>query len=267
MARLARRSAALAAVALAVLPVAAAATARPYAVKRAPYLAHPRFALSYEGTGTWHTRFHATPPNPGGGPDTNDARDASEYSWKLAYRGTLALAGHATPGLDAARGRTLVVGHVDHTHVDGLYRELDRAVACTVKGATGPARLVAAPLAVRYAAAPSRYALTARNPLATVLTEMPTACPDQGDSIDRILDNYFTPGFSFGTGGGADRWLTSAAVAVPARVLHRAASIRIALGDTPAGRPPPDCAVPNPAYEACATGGSWRGVLTLRRTG
>jgi hypothetical protein len=260
----ARRLAALVSAALLALPAAAGAAPRPYAATPGPYAAHPRFAVSYQGTGTWRTHFHATPPNPGGAPDTNDARDASEYSWLLGYEGALALAGGATSGLDAARGRMLVIGHVDHVHVDGLYRELDSSVRCTLKGATDRSRVVPASIGVRYLGA-SGYAFTAGSPLATTLTEMPSACPDQGDSIDGILDNYFTPGFGFGPVDPADRWMASAAVTVPARVLHRSATVAIALRDTRAGRPPGDCAVANPAYERCATGGSWSGTLTLRR--
>jgi hypothetical protein len=258
-----RTAVALAAAAL-TLPGTAAA-ARPYSYEPAPYSASPRFSVAYSGSGTWRTDFHATPPNPGGDPDTNDAHDASAQSWRLELDGTLAIADPSD--LAGAHGRTLVIGHVDHRHVDGLFTELDRTVACTLKGSTGRGAAVGASLAVRRSSRSTTYSITAGNPLSTVLTNMATVCPDQGDSIDRILDNYFTPGFSFAPGWGADRWFTSRTVAIPARVLHRAARVDVALGPRSAGRPPAGCAVQNPSYEACSTGGSWAGVLTLRRSG
>jgi hypothetical protein len=261
--RLARTVLALAA-ATAIVPAAASGAARPYSFDGAPYRAHPLFTASYAGSGTWHTAFHATPPNPGGDPDTNDAHDSSAQSWRLALDGRVSVA--EPRDLAGGRGRTLVVGHVDHTHVDGLYDVLDRQVACTLKGSTGRDEAVAAGLAVRRSRS-GGLALTASNPLETVLTNMPTVCPDQGDSIDRILDNYFTPGFSFAPGYGPTPWLTSRTVAIPARVLHRASRIALAMRPSAAGRPPADCAVQNPEYEACSTGGSWAGVLILRRAG
>jgi hypothetical protein len=264
--RPARSALALAVAAAAlVLPAGATAGSRPYSFEPAPYSAKPRFTAAYAGTGSWRTDFHATPPNPGGDPDTNDAHDSSAQAWRLRLDGELAVA--APRDLSGAHGRTLVVGHVDHTHVDGLFTELDRDVACTLKGSTGRGAPVAASLAVRLSRPAGTLALTAGNPLATVLTNMAMACPNQGESIDRILDNYFTPGFSFASGFGPDPWLTSGTVAIPARVLHRAARIDVAMRPRAAGRPPADCAVPNPSYEACSTGGSWDGVLTLRRSG
>jgi hypothetical protein len=259
-----RTTLALAAAALALaVPAAATAAPRPYSFDPAPYSANPRFSAAYAGSGAWRTDFHATPRNPGGPPDTNDAHDASAQSWRLAFDGAVA----ADPAdLADAHGRTLVIGHVDHTHVDGLFRELDRTVSCTLKGSTARGDAVAASLAVRRAGARG-LSLAAGNPLETVLTNMPTACPDQGDSIDRILDNYFTPGFSFAPAWGPGPWLTSRTVTIPARVLHRAARIVVALRPRAAGRPPADCAVQNPTYETCSAGGSWSGVLTLRRTG
>ncbi|MFL5780330.1 MAG: hypothetical protein ACJ760_03370 [Thermoleophilaceae bacterium] len=261
------RPAVLACAVLAALPGAALGTARPYAARSAAYRAQPVFQVSYRGAGRWRTDFHATPPNPGGAPDVNDAHDSSEYAWSLAYAGTLAAAAAATPPLSEARGRTLVVGHVDHAHDDGLYTELDRTVRCTLKDSTAAVRLVPATLDVRYDATRRAYAFSAGDPLSTVMAEMPTACPQQGDSIDRILDQYFTPGFSFDPSGGPDRWLRSGAVTVPARVLRRSRSVTIALRDTRAGRPPRDCGVPNPAFEHCAIAGRWAGTLVLRRAG
>jgi hypothetical protein len=244
-------------------PAAAGAAAPPYAFERAPYSASPHFSVAYAGSGAWRTDFHATPPNPDGDPDTNDAHDSSAQSWRLRLDRELDV---ADPGdLDGAHGKTLVIGHVDHTHVDGLYTELDRTVSCTLKGSTGRGEAVAAGLAVSHAPGARTFSLTARNPLATVLTNMSTACPDQGDSIDRILDNYFTPGFSFAPSYGPDPWFASGTVTVPVRVLRRAAKVVVALRPAATGRPPVDCAVPNPAYEVCSTHGSWGGVVTLRR--
>jgi hypothetical protein len=257
---------ALAVVAAALLPSGAAtAAAPPYAFESAPYRATPRFTVSYAGVGTWRTGFHATPPNPDGDPDTNDAHDSSAQSWRLAFDGKLAIG--AAQDLDTARGRTLAIGHVDHTHVDGLYTELDREVRCTLKGSTARGAPVPARVAIRPRPGGRAFTLTASNPMGTLLTDMPQACPEQGDSIDRILDNYFVPGFSFADGYGPERWFASRTVAIPARVLHRAAAVVVALRPAAGGHPPLGCAVPNPAYEACSTHGSWHGVLTLRRSG
>jgi hypothetical protein len=85
--------------------------------------------------------------------------------------------------------------------------------------------------------------------------------------IDGLADNYFTPGFSFAEEWGPARWFTSSTVTVPLSVLHRAARITIPLADTPAGRPPRDCAVPYPSWQRCRTGGAWAGTLTLKRSG
>jgi hypothetical protein len=247
----------------ALLAPAASASAPPYSAKSGPYRANPLFAVAYDGAGTWRTDFHATPPNPGGDPDTNDAHDSSAQSWHIAFDRDLDVADPQS--LDGAKGRTLVVGHVDHTHVDGLYTELDRTVSCTLKGSTGAGTALVASLAVQQSGAAHRVVLTAHNPLTTVLTNMPTVCPDQGDSIDRILDNYFTPGFSFAPPYGPDPWFTSRSVALPARVLHHSTRITIAVRPSAAGRPPLDCDVPNPSYEQCSSHGSWTGTLTLRR--
>ncbi|MEA2352217.1 MAG: hypothetical protein QOJ14_631, partial [Thermoleophilaceae bacterium] len=210
-----RRAAGLA-VAVALLAsgtaAAPAAPARhdvPYTVKRAPYRADVRFAVTYTGAGLWRTDFHATPPNDGGDPDTNDAHDFSTQTWKVGFLERLEIPACGVPDLDnadacdavegvaGARGATRATGRVDHTHVDGLYRQLDRVVMCRVQKHTKPTRKVDAGVDVTYSSATKAFAVTARNPVVTVLGRLPTACPDQGDSIDRILDNYFTPGFSF----------------------------------------------------------------------
>jgi hypothetical protein len=80
-----------------------------------------------------------------------------------------------------------------------------------------------------------------------------------------MLDFYAMPGFSFDGAYDTDRWFTSAETVIPAEVFHRSAKIKIPLADTKAGRPPRKCAVTNPSYERCRTGGSWRGVLTFTR--
>jgi hypothetical protein len=265
------RTAALLAAAFASLP--ATAGAAPYTAERAPYRATVHFTASYDGIGLWRTVFHATPPNPGGDPDTNDARDASAQSWHLRFRRDLvvpACGGDPDPcsgvsGQDEARGATRLIGYVNHTHVDGLYDELDRTVKCTIDFGTEASDAVAASFAVKYSAASEAFALRTHDPLTDVFTNMPGACPDQGEPIDRILDNYFTPGFSFASAYGPDRWFASRAVALPKRVLHHSKTIAIPFRPTPAGTPPADCAVENPSYEQCTTGGGWYGTLTLRR--
>jgi hypothetical protein len=54
---------------------------------------------------------------------------------------------------------------------------------------------------------------------------------------------------------------------IPASVFHRSAKIEIPLRDTAAGTPPKHCAVHDPSFERCKTGGSWRGALTLTSKG
>jgi hypothetical protein len=107
--------------------------------------------------------------------------------------------------------------------------------------------------------------VTAFNPISDALELLPRACPSHPDSLDRIYDSYFEPGFSFANGWGANRWLESAAVSIPAAVFHRSAEIVVPLAATRAGTPPRGCAVQNPSYERCRTGGRWAGVLRFRR--
>src|SRR3954452_18206335 len=109
-----------------------------------PGAANPdaRFVVRYEGSGSFKTRFHATPPNPDEKPDTNDAWDSSGQSWKLKFRQALAMPTRGEPssssqdpcgdvtGVSGARGATAMTGRVHHKHVDGVYRELDRVVKC-----------------------------------------------------------------------------------------------------------------------------------------
>jgi hypothetical protein len=166
--------------------------------------------------------------------------------------------------LTGASGATRVTGHVDHTHIDGLFPADNVSERCAIAYAT-PARAknLAASLHFAFVRRRNAISVTALNPVAAALVGLGSQCPGQGDSIDGLLDNYFTPGFSFAAGFGPDRWFTSASVLVPLGLLHRARLVSLRLGATPAGTPPPHCDVPA-RNEQCATGGSWSGVLTLR---
>ena len=275
---MARRFGRIALSATAALSLAGAvpATAKPpYVARPAPYRAEPRFGVGYVGSGTWRTTFHATPPNEGGDPDTNDARDSSTQAWLLAYAGALTVprcgpgadgdACAAAGDIDGAVGATSAAGRIDHVHVDGIYRQLDRTERCRVGARTPADGAVDATLQIRYLPESRSFAFTALSPVEPVLLELPQACPNRADPIDRILDNYFMPGFSFDPTYGSERWFRSATVAIPARVFHHAAEIMVPLRDTAAGAPPRDCAVQHPEYERCRTGGTWNGVLIFRR--
>src|SRR4051794_27222024 len=260
-------------VALALVP----ATASPYTSTPGPEVANASFTVKYEGEGTYRTRFHAHPPNPGGKDDTNDARDSSKQGWDVRYGGALAIPtcgqpadGSADPctsvaGLSGARGPTSITGKVDHKHVDGLYRQFDRTVKCKLAKRPSPRRRLDATLSVRYLGESQSFGLRALSPLTTAAALFPAQCPKQGDSIDRILDFYAMPGFSFAEGYGPDRWFTSREVVIPAVVFRRSSKIRIPLADTTASTPPRRCAVNDPSFERCTTGGSWNGVMTLTR--
>ena len=261
--------------ALALVAGAAPSSAKPYTTKRAPYGANVRFVVTYTGSGRWRTVYHSEPPNQGGDHDTNDADDSSTQAWRLKFKKRVALpacgpaaGGGSDPctsleGLDGATGPTHASGRIDHTHVDGLYRSLDMAEKCRVSKGTGAKRSVVASIGLSYSAGSKTVAVTAYEPVSTVLTDLPQACPGHGDSLDGLLDNYFTPGFSFDSRYGSARWFTSRTIVIPAGVFHHAAEIRIPLADTKAGRPPRHCAVEHPSYERCKTGGSWAGVLTF----
>ena len=90
------------------------------------------------------------------------------------------------------------------------------------------------------------------------------ARPCAADSRSLIADFYAFPGFSFDSAYGADRWFASREVVIPAAIFHRSSKITIQLSDTRAGTPPKHCAVKDPSFERCTTGGSWRGTLTLK---
>ena len=99
-----------------------------------------RFAVTYEGSGAWHTTFHAHPPNPDGHKDDrNDARDSSRQAWNVRFGQALEIPacapGDGDPcasvqGITGARGPAAMTGRVNHRHVDGIYRQLDRTVRC-----------------------------------------------------------------------------------------------------------------------------------------
>lgn len=251
-----------------------AAPRPPYTVVPAPYTATPRFVVSYTGAGTYRTVYHATPSNPGGKPDTNDARDSSAQSWHVTFGRTLALPGcgpadtgdpcDAIRSLNGARGVARVTAKIHHVHVDGLYRQLDAKDICTLRAATSGR--VATTLSLRYDASAQTIAVAAGNPLTDVLLRLPGFCPARPDGIDRIASNYATPGFSFDSAYDSDRWFRPRTIRIPADVFHHAALIRIPLAVTPTGKPPRNCAVRQPAIERCTTGGSWHGVLSFRLT-
>jgi hypothetical protein len=156
-------------------------------------------------------------------------------------------------------------GKVSHVHIDGLYPADNRSEKCRMSVSTSPGQTLNASVDVRYEARARALAITALDPVANALEILPGECPGQGDSIDGLNDNYFTPGFSFASGYGPDRWFTSATVSIPLARLHRSQRISISFGDTTTGAPPRNCAVQHPSYEQCATGGSWSGTLVLTR--
>jgi hypothetical protein len=167
-------------------------------------------------------------------------------------------------GLDGLLGATRATGRVNHKHVDGLYRELDRTVKCKLSKAPSRKRTLAGTLHVRYVPESDSFAVSASDPVQTALEMFPAQCPKQGDSIDRILDFYAVPGFSFADGFGPERWFASREVVIPAARFHSSKTIKIPLHDTRAGTPPKGCKVPDPSFERCKTGGEWNGVLTLK---
>lgn len=243
----------------------------------APYRPVARFAVSYSGTGTWVTTYHATPPNPGGMHDTNDAADSSTERWSLDYLARLSVPVCGSPGRGRpdrcshlvaptlARGPTSVAGVVDHNHVDGLYRFDDAAARCQLAATPPPAAALTVPLHVTYDPRRQTIGIAPSDPVAQALSLVAPACPGYPDGIDGLLDNYFTPGFSFSAAYGPDRWFKPAPVAVRLATLRRAARITVQFGPTTAGTPPTKCDVRAPAVEQCHTAGAWAGVLTLVR--
>jgi hypothetical protein len=267
---------ALAFVAGATTVATAARSSRPYTTVPGPSRDDARFVLTYRGTGAFRTTYHSTPPNPGGKADTNDAHDSSTQKWKLRFSRAVAIPPcqpgadpstdpcTAIAGVDGATGPTTVTGRVRHTHKDGLYRQLDMKESCRFGKSTAARRQVTASVSMTYDPASQTIGVTARNPVATALSLAPGGCR-HGDSLDGLADFYAPPGFSFDTAYDADRWFTSQTVAIPVAAFHRSASIAIPLADTATGTPPRHCAVQNPSFERCTTGGSWTGVLTLTR--
>ncbi len=266
----------LAACALCLAAPAAMALTPSYTTKRSAYRKHATFVVVYQGYGIWSTTYHATPPNPGGAPDTNDAHDASAQRWNLVFRQRVALdpcgpgkdgRPHACPGIQGpsdATGTTTATGSIDHTHVDGLYRELDAAVRCGVRADIPRGPSLPTSIGMSYSPRSRTIAVRAYNPVFTVLSLLPSQCPELPDGIDRIADNYFTPGFSFSSEYGADRWFTSRKVVIPATTFHHASRITIPLANTRTGTPPADCSVRDPSIERCSTAGSWMGTLVFK---
>jgi hypothetical protein len=256
------------------VPLAAGAPG--YQVAPASARGQVRFAVSYAGSGSYRTVYHGEPPNKGGPHDTNDATDSSSQRWALRFGGALTIPTcqpqsdqasdpcQQLQGLDGAGGTATLAARVKHVHRDGLFKADSVGINCRlvrrgrIPTAQGPT------LRLSYASTSQTLAVTVTDPISAPFERFPGSCPKQGDSIDGLLDNYFTPGFSFAAGYGPDRWFGATSVPVPLALFHRAAQITIRLHASPAGTPPRDCAVAHPTYERCRTGGSWTGVLTLR---
>jgi hypothetical protein len=227
-----------------------------------------RFAVTYAGTGSWHTAYRSTSPNPGGKPDHNRAGDSSAQRWSLTYKQELTLGkcrGRRCAKLQSltlATGATSSTGRVAHRHVDGLFRADNASEHCKVAAASPAHAVLNAEVSVAYRPGKG-IALTALDPVIEAVNLVPGQCPGQGDPIDGLNDNYFTPGFSFSMRYGPERWFKSTTVVIPLGRLRRAKLVRIKLADTRAGTPPKHCAVPY-SYQHCTTGGSWHGTLTLR---
>jgi hypothetical protein len=274
------RLAAPAATVLALLSAAVPASAAPgYSTTPGPNRPDARFVVGYAGKGSYATTFHGTPPNPGGKRDTNDAHDTSKQSWDIKFRRKLAVPTCGQPagfgddpcgslaGLSGASGKASMIGTVDHKHVDGPYKQLNRTVRCTLRKTTSTKRRLAVSVVTRYIPETNSIGVSVSDPMSTTLSFFPTQCPKQGDPIDRILDFYAMPGFSFADGWGPDRWFASREVIVPSPVFHHSARIKIPLHLTRAGTPPKHCARLHPSYEKCTTGGAWNGTLLLKSTG
>lgn len=230
----------------------------------------PAFVVGYSGSGANRTIVHATPPNPGGAPDHDSANDSETQRWSLRFNQRLALPGcsgtcHGALALTGASGSSTVVGKIDHVHVDGLYTDMNASLSCTVRPVPSAASEPQAAIDVSYNA--ESVTFTALDPIGLALLTMPANCPNQGDAMDGIADNYFSPGFSFTPGYGPDRWFTSASVVIPRSTLARTAKLSVKVLRSPAGTPPRDCGSGQPSYVSCTTTGAWSGVLTLTRAG
>jgi hypothetical protein len=260
---------------LALTAVAGATATKPgFTTTPGPTRATARFVVAYTGSGSFHTHYRSTPPNPGGHADDNHVTDSSSQRWALTFSHAITIPPCAVNGVPApdpctaitgvtgGTGPTSVVGKIDHVHVDGLFRADNRSVRCTVRAAThaGPQ---AATIAMSYDPVAGVVDIVADDPVPSTLALLPGSCPSQGDSIDLLLDNYFTPGFSFAPGYGADRWFTSQTIAIPVARFHDSTTIRIPVALTAAGRPPRTCAVAHRTYEHCTAQGSWKGVVEL----
>lgn len=254
---------------------AATAVKRAFTVVPAPRRAVARFDVAYAGSGRYATTYNSRPPNKGGKPDHDHAHDSSTQRWSIVFQTRLTVPTCAPPGaptdpctsigsLTGAQGETTVTGRISHVHVDGLFKNQNRSVKCHLQAATPTHSRLGVTLVVSYLPRRRAISVQALDPVSDALLRLPSACPGQGDSIDGLYDSYFGPGFSFNTSYGPDRWFASRAVLIPTRILHRAALIRIRLGNTRVGTPPRHCDAPFPSYERCTTGGRWRGVLTFR---
>jgi hypothetical protein len=234
-------------------------------------VAAPRFHVSYSGTGEWSTLYHSTPANPGANPDTNNAHDSSSQRWSLSFVGLLSPleAGRrsGTFELRGASGVTRATARIRHSHIDGIYAADNASISCGVAAQTPPHARLPASIEISDLPDGRGLRLTALDPVSEVLALLPQQCPGQGDSLDGLADNYFTPGFSFAPGYGPDRWFRSRSVLIPLRLLQRAERVTIKLGPGPGSQPPADCAVLYPAWQRCQTGGAWQGTLTLSRVG
>lgn len=234
--------------------------------------AAPSFAIRYTGKSWTKTTYRGTPPNPGGAADLNTARDESRQSWALTYPAGLSIpvcGGEPDPCLSVAGpitadGRTAASGTIDHDHIDGLYDQLDSEERCRVKAKAVPKKGLRARIDVTYDPATAAFTVAPKNPIEETLLLLPGTCPQMPDGIDRIYDNYFTPGWSMSQDYGPDRWFTPTPVVIPADTWRSSSRIRLRVGLSPEGRPPTDCAK-RFTYERCRTTGSWTGTLTFTR--
>lgn len=246
--------------------------AAPYETIPGAPQAAPSFSIKYTGSSWTRTTYRGTPPNPTGKHDINTARDESRQTWALTYPAGLAIpacGGEPDPCLSVAGpitadGRASATGKIDHDHIDGIYKQLDSEVSCRVKATRIPKKGMRARIDVTYDPATAAFTVAPKNPIEEPLLLLPGVCLEMPDGIDRILSNYFMPGFSFSQDYGPDRWFTPRPVVIPADVWRNSARIRLRVGLSPEGRSPRDCAK-RFKYERCRTTGSWSGTLTFTR--